>query len=52
MTTEEIHLKGYKTIDDQIENGNIVMFRYKGEMEDWNRLKWKEYKTGKYENNN
>jgi hypothetical protein len=44
MTTEEIHAKGCKTIDEEIENGDIIMERYEGETKDWNEMLNKYYK--------
>lgn len=45
LTTEEIHTRGCKTIDDEIENGDIVMERYPGEIENWNEQKTREWEA-------
>lgn len=40
-TTEEIHQQGFKTLDDDIQNLDIVVERYPGELKEWNEKKMK-----------
>ncbi len=40
MTKEEINKRGCKTIEEEPENGDIVILRYPDEIKDWNNKCW------------